>query len=181
VAVISRQWRPVLVLITALAAAGAALGVLWQWWAPARPLALVLGPHLIEPDETESFIGGDARYAVIVGSVGLAAGLLTWWWGGVRGPATALVLGVGCFVGGALTALVGNRLGGGTSTGATNTLINHLPLTVHMHALWLLEPMLALGAYSVCAAFAVHDDLGVGDGEEPSPLAMVGISAPDAP
>jgi hypothetical protein len=157
-------------LVLALAVLGALLGVLWQWWSPPGPLGYVVAPHAIQPDETESFIAGDGRFAVICASVGLVAGLVAWLRTSTRGPVMALALGVGGLLGSYLTSVVGHALAGGTGNGKTNTLLQHLPLTVHMHGLFLLEATVAVLVYGVCASFAAEDDLG-----RPEPNASVGV------
>jgi hypothetical protein len=149
----------------ALAAIGAALGPLWAWWAPSRQPGYVIAPHLIQPvGESESFIAGDGRYAVLTLGVGLLAGAAAWTRRSVRGPVVAVAVALGALAGGLLTEFVGHRLGGGRDHGAVNTIVAHLPLTVHAHALRVVEPLAAVLVYAVCAAFAGPDDLGVGDG-----------------
>src|SRR5437868_9072096 len=66
-----RELRAAGIWIGALVLIGVLAGLLWEMWAPARPAAYVIGPGLIQPDETESFIAGDGRYAVIVAGIGL--------------------------------------------------------------------------------------------------------------
>ena len=82
----------------------------------------------------------------------------------MRGPLLAVALAVAGLVGSAVAAWVG-YLVRGTGThfkcgDGTSTCINHLPLTVHMHALLLLEATVAVLVYSLFVAFAVADDLG---------------------
>jgi hypothetical protein len=157
-------------LVLALAVLGALLGVLWQWWSPPGPLGYVVAPHAIQPDETESFIAGDGRFAVICASAGLVAGLVAWFRTSTRGPVMALALGVGGLLGSYLTSVVGHALAGGTGNGKANTLLQHLPLTVHMRGLFLLEATVAVLVYGVCASFAAEDDLG-----RPEPEVSVGV------
>jgi hypothetical protein len=160
-------------LVLALAVTGAVLGVLWQWWSPPGPAGFVLGPHAIQPDETESWVAADGRFAALCGGTGLVAGLLMWSYRASRGPAVAAGLVLGGFAGSALTELVGHLLGGGKGSGATNTVLNELPLSVHMQGLRFLEPAVAVLAYCLMAAFAKDDDLGRPDpgsvqlGDEP--------------
>src|SRR5438045_2070494 len=51
--------------------------------------------------------------------------------------------------------------GVGHASGATNTVIEHLRLHVHIGSLRVVEPMAALLSYSILVAFAHRDDLGV--------------------
>lgn len=172
----SPRWAPRedvkagLYVVLGLAVIGALLGVLWQWWSPPGPLGYVVAPGAIQPDETEAFIAGDGRFAVICASAGLLAGLLAWFRTSTRGPVMALALGVGALLGSLLTGVVGNALAGGTGGGKTNTLLQHLPLSVHMRGLFLLEATVAVLVYGVCASFAAEDDLG-----RPEPRRSVGV------
>ncbi|MDT4936188.1 MAG: hypothetical protein QOK11_4080 [Pseudonocardiales bacterium] len=147
-------------LVLALVVAGAVLGVLWQWWSPPGPAGFVLAPHAVQPDETESWVAADGRFAVLCGGTGLVAGLLIWFHRASRGPAVAAGLVVGGSAGSALTELVGHLLGGGKASGPTNTVLTELPLSVHMQGLRFLEPAVAVLAYCLMAAFAKEDDLG---------------------
>jgi hypothetical protein len=143
-----------------MALTGALLGVIWQWWSPPSPLGFVLAPHAVQVDETEAWMAADGRFAVLCGAAGLVAGVAMWLYRAVRGPVIAAALAAGGLAGSALTELVGHLLVGGTDTGPTNTVLRHLPLSVHMHGLLVIESALAVLAYSLCAAFATDDDLG---------------------
>ncbi|MEP7020495.1 MAG: hypothetical protein ABI808_07585 [Pseudonocardiales bacterium] len=157
-------------VVLGLAVLGALLGVLWQWWSPPGPLGYVVAPGAIQPDETEAFIAGDGRFAVICAGAGLLAGLVAWFRTSTRGPVIALALGVGGLLGSFLTGVLGHTLAGGTGSGKTNTLLQHLPLSVHMRGLFLLEATVAVLVYGVCASFAAEDDLG-----RPEPRSSVGV------
>jgi hypothetical protein len=158
------QLRAGAIVIGVLAVVGAALGLVWQAWSPPGPFGIVL-THGIQADETEAFVGSDGRFALITVIVGLLAGGAAWLvrpMRDVRGPYLAIALAVGGAVGAALTELVGYlvRGSGTTFTCAAGRCIDHLPLTVHMHALLLAEAIAALLVYTLCVAFAVADDLG---------------------
>jgi hypothetical protein len=153
-------------LIGAMAVVGAMLGVVWELWSPPGPAGAVLADG-IQADESEAFIAGDGRFALITVIVGIAAALVAWYarpFRQARGPFVAVALAVGGVAGAALTELVGYLLrGSGTSfacSAQTGKCIDHLPLTVHMHALLLVEAIVALLVYSLFAAFAVSDNLG---------------------
>ncbi|HLY32999.1 MAG TPA: DUF2567 domain-containing protein [Jatrophihabitantaceae bacterium] len=152
--------RGAVVVAVVMAAAGALLGVLWQWWSPPGPLAVVLPNKLIQPDESEAFIAADGRYAVLTAAAGLLAAVIVWLRRDLRGPGAALALGAGGLAGALLTDVVGRALDNGKSGGPADTVINHLRLQVHLHGLRLLEPLVAILAYSLCVAFAARDDLG---------------------
>ena len=152
--------RAGLLVMAALSVAGAALGVLWQWWSPPGPLGLVVSRGAVQPDETEAFVAGDGRFAVIAVTVGLVAGALAWFWRDRRGPALALGLGMGGLGGALLTEAVGHLIRGGSTAGAPGHLIRHLPLSVHASGLLFVEAAAALLVYGMCTAFANSDDLG---------------------
>jgi hypothetical protein len=153
-------------VIGALAVVGALLGLVWEAWSPSGPAGAVLQQG-IQADENEAFVGGDGRFALITVIVGLLAGVAAWQvrsLRGARGPYLALGLVVGAFVGAALTEWVGYLVRGNGNgfacTAASGHCIDHLPLTVHMHALLLAEAIAAILVYSLFVAFAVDDDLG---------------------
>jgi hypothetical protein len=149
-----------LFVVAGLAVLGAPLGVLWQAWSPPGPLGLVVTPGAIQPDETEAFAAGDGRFAVIGIAVGLLAGGLLWLRRSTRGPVAVLALTVGGLLGAGATAWVGHLVRGGSTSGKADTLIQHVPLTVHAHGLFVLEAAVAVLVYVICAAFAERDDLG---------------------
>lgn len=148
------------VVVGVLAAVGAVLGLVWQWWSPPGPLAGVLPGHHIQPDETEAWIAADGRYAAITGAVGLVAGVALWFRRALRGPAAIAALGLGCFAGALLTEYVGRWSDTGRADGAVHSLISHLRLDVHMRGLRVVEPLVAILVYSLIVAFAPTDDLG---------------------
>jgi hypothetical protein len=154
------ELRVAAMIVAALAVVGVVLGILWQWWSPPGPRAYVIGPGLIEPDETESFVAGDGRFALLAALVGVLAALTVWFAALARGVAAVVALAVGGLAGSGLMALVGHLLGGGTATGKTNTIIDQLPLSVHMHGLLFVEAAAAVLVYGLCASFAAADDLG---------------------
>lgn len=174
----------------ALVVVGVVVGVVWSLWSPPGPAGLVLSAG-VQPDETEAWAAGDGRFAALVAAVGLVAGVAAWRLDRVRGPLMALALAVGG-VGGALLAdRVGSLVRGdgrmySCGDGASRC-VDHLPLHVQMHALWLVEAVLALLVYSLFTAFAVADDLGRPDtrsaGPHPDPATaahptLSGASAP---
>lgn len=158
-------------IVVVLAALGAILGLIWSWWSPPGPRAYVIGPGMIQPGESESFVAGDGRFAFLAVGVGLIAALVVWFGKLVRGVAAVLALAVGGLAGSGLTALVGHATGGGTSSGKTNTIIEQLPLSVHMHGLLFVEAAAAVLVYGLCASFAADDDLARSDPERDRALA----------
>lgn len=171
-----RDVRVGALFVVVLAVLGAALGPAWAQWSPARPPGGVIGPHLIQPlGESESFIASDGRYGLITLGLGLIAGIVAWLVRSARGPVLATALALGALAGGLLTEFVGHRVGGGRDHGAVDALIPHLPLSVHMHALRVVEPLAAVLVYAICAAFAGPDDLGVPGAEPATEPASVGV------
>ncbi|HEY8301237.1 MAG TPA: hypothetical protein VIG48_05005 [Jatrophihabitans sp.] len=158
------QLRAAGAIVLALSVLGAVLGGLWEAWSPPGPAAAVLTDG-VQPDETEAWVAGDGRYALIVIVVGILAGVAAWYLPrlrAVRGPYVALGLAVGGVLGAALTDLVGWALRGDGNTYkcSVGSCIDHLPLTVHIHGLWFVEAFLAVLVYGLFVAFAVADDLG---------------------
>ena len=149
-------------VVGGLAVLGAVLGLIWSAWSGPQQRAYVLAPGKLYPfDEVETMAGADGRYLVLVGATGLLAGAVLYWWRRAnRGPLLAAALGAGGLVGAALTWWVGYLSGGGTYDGRAKTIIAHLPLSLHMRGLLLIEPALALLVYGMSAAFAASDDLG---------------------
>jgi hypothetical protein len=159
------QVRAAAVILFALAGVGAALGIAWQAWSPPGPFGIIYGDGT-QPDETETFAAADGRFAIIVGAVGLIAGIGVWLLRRARGPYVVLALGAGGIGGAALTWWVGHLIRGKAHTFACYpasgkaACTDHLPLTLHMVGLLYLEPAIAILGYGLLVAFAHHDDLG---------------------
>lgn len=172
--------RFAVLLAACLAVLGALLGLVWTAWSPPGPRAIVLSPGVLEPDETESFVAGDGRFLLITAVVGLLAAVLAWRRVANRGPLVLLALGGGALAGSLLTELVGHLTGGGTFEGAPNTLIEALPLSLHMQGLLFVEPAVATLVYGLFVAFATRDDLGRADPVRDS-LAAASVGSRDEP
>lgn len=166
------ELRSAAVIIVVLAALGALLGLVWDAWSPPGPLGFVVTPGAVETGENEAFVAADGRFAIIVLVVGLIAGLVVFFWKRTRGPAAIVALAIGGVAGAVLTDLVGHVARGGVGDGKANTYIAHLPLSVQMQGLLVVEGAMAVLVYGLCVAFAPDDDLG-----RPEPgLASVGVS-----
>ncbi|HEY2167659.1 MAG TPA: DUF2567 domain-containing protein [Jatrophihabitantaceae bacterium] len=152
--------RAGLVVALVLFALGAALGALWQWWSPPGPIGLVIAPGAIQPNDTEAFVAGDGRFALITAVVGLLAGTLAWQWRERRGPVLALALALGGVGGALLTEGVGHLIRGGSASAPPGMIVEHLPLSLHATGLLFVESAAALLVYGLCVAFAGSDDLG---------------------
>jgi hypothetical protein len=159
------QARAAGLVVLALAAGGALLGVVWQAWSPPGPFGLIYS-NGVQPDETEAWAAADGRFGLIVAVVGVFAGLGAWFLRRVRGPQLVLALAGGGLLGGALTEWVGHLLRGSSHTFACYpasgkaACTDHLPLSLHMTGLLYVEPALAILVYGLFVAFAAHDDLG---------------------
>lgn len=159
------QLRAAVLILLVLAAIGALLGLAWQGWSPPGPFGVIYRAG-IQPDETEAWAAADGRFAVIVGAVGLVAGIAVWLVRPARGPYAVVALGAGGIVGALLTKLVGHLLRNKVHSFACGqpsghvACTNHLPLDLHMTGLLYLEPALAILGYGLLVAFAQHDDLG---------------------
>jgi hypothetical protein len=155
------------VTVVLMWAAGGVLGLLWQWWSPAGPAGFLVSPGQVQPDETEAFIAGDGRYAVIAVAVGIVAALIVWFGRVERGIMTVVALAVGGLGGAAATAAVGHVMRGDghkyTCGSGASSCIDHLALSVHAHGLLLVEATAAVLVYGLCIAFARDDDLGTPD------------------
>jgi hypothetical protein len=163
-----RDLRAGVIVVAVLAAVGIVLGVVWAWWSPHGPQAVTLSNGTIWPyEESERFIEIDGRFAAIALVVGLVAGLALWLRTKLRGPIAVTALCVGGLIGALFMRITGYLTGGGSTDTVKCDLpagyggcIRQLPVSLHMDALMLLESVVAVLVYSVCAAFAVRDDLG---------------------
>ena len=161
---IGPQLRSMVVVVAAMWVVGALLGLVWQWWSPPGSAGYIIGPGRIQADETEAFVAGDGRYGLIVLVCGILAGLLVWFARPTtRGSGAVVALALGGLGGGWLTEVVGRLTGGGTDSGRANTVVAHLPLSVHMSGLLFVEAAAAVLVYGLCVSFAVADDLGLPD------------------
>jgi hypothetical protein len=145
------------VVIAALAVIGVPLGVVWQAISP-HAVGYVVAARTVIPDQTETFIATDARFVLLTGAVGLAAGVAGWSRVAWRGPALIAALAMGGVAGALVAAWVGRVVGGGHATGQVQTLIM-LPIAVRAHGLLFVE---ALAAVALCCLFTVftkRDDL----------------------
>jgi hypothetical protein len=161
----SRELRAAATIVTVLALAGVPLGLIWAWWSPPGPRALLFSGGQVQPEESEAFVAGDGRFAILVVVAGLLAGLVAWFAKAVRGTIVLLALAAGGLVGAAVTVLVGSATGGGTASGKVGTVVDELPLSLHATGLLFLEAAAAVFVYGLCVSFAAADDLGHPDPE----------------
>ena len=147
-------------IVGAMTVAGFLLGLIWGWWSPPGPAALVYPGGAFQPDETESFVAGDGRYAAIALAAGIAWALIAWFSRLARGVSAQVAVGLGGMGAAVAMAVTGRWVGGGSTNGAVGSVISHLPLSVHMHGLLFVQAAAAVLVYGMCASFAVRDDLG---------------------
>lgn len=152
-------------IVTALALTGVPIGLIWAWWSPPGPRALLFSGGKVQPEESEAFVAGDGRYAILVVAVGLLAGLIAWSAKAARGTIVVLALAAGGLTGAAITVLVGRLAGGGTADGKVGTIVEQLPLSLHATGLLFLEAAAAVFVYGLCVSFAAADDLGRPDAD----------------
>jgi Protein of unknown function (DUF2567) len=145
------------VLVAALAVIGLPLGLIWQAISP-HSVGYVAAAHTVIPDQSEAFIAADARFVLLTGAVGLAAGVIVWSRAAWRGPAMMTALAVGGLAGALVAAWVGQTVGGGHSMGPVQTLVR-LPIAVRAHGLLFVEALAAVALCCLFAAFAKRDDL----------------------
>jgi hypothetical protein len=144
-----------------LAVLGAVLGLIWTAWSPAQPKAFVYAPgKSFTYEESEAWVATDGRFLVLTGALGLIAAVLVWFRLRNRGPLVLLALIAGGLGGAYLTRYVGYLTGGGHYTANVNTIITHLPVSLHIAGLVFVEPAIAALVYGMLVAFATHDDLG---------------------
>jgi uncharacterized protein DUF2567 len=156
------------IVVSALAVMGVILGLVWAWWSPPGPKAVTLSDGAIWPyEESETFVRTDGRFAAICLAVGIVAALLLWLRTRLRGPIALAALCVGGLVGALVMRTTGYYAGGGDTDAVKCGLpqgyggcIKQLPVSVHIEGLMLVEAAAAVLVYSLCAAFAVRDDLG---------------------
>lgn len=156
------------VVVAALAVLGLVLGTVWAWWSPAGPQAVTLSDGTIWTyQESEAFVQTDGRFAAIALVVGVLAAVVLWLRTRLRGPIAVTALGAGGVLGALCMRVTGYLTGGGSTDAVKCDLpqgyggcIKHLPVSLHIGGLMLLEGAAAVLVYSLCAAFAVRDDLG---------------------
>ncbi|SDJ15244.1 Protein of unknown function [Frankineae bacterium MT45] len=151
-----------MLLLAAFAVVGALLGLVWAHFAPGRPLGYVVSKDAIIPDETESFIATDGRFAIFTAVVGAIFGAAAWTRRGTRGPIMVLTLALGGLIGALLTSVVGTAVGGGSASGTPNTVIT-MQLAVHAKPMLAFEAFTAVFVYTLAVLFTDRTDLGRGD------------------
>lgn len=178
---VSRGWA-VVIVIAALAVAGALLGALWAWLAPGVHGVVALTRS---GDRVHAYLGGEGdhfftsafMFVGLLVVLAVVAAVALWQWTAHRGPVLVAALAVGCSVATAVaagvgTALAHRRFGSLDIAGAPVTpehrvhyvveaasvFFGHTPLQI---AGTILFPAAAAAmVYALIAVSAVRDDLG---------------------
>jgi hypothetical protein len=145
--------------VVVLVVVGVLLGLLWAKISPHRPRGYVVQGGIIA-DETEAFIAGDGRFAIITALAGLVAAVALWTRPAWRGPAAIGGLVVGGVLGALATDGIGRLVGGGQASAPVGQAIDALPLQVHALSLLAIEALVAVLVYGLLVVFSNRDDLG---------------------
>lgn len=109
---LTRRWPAdalqALGVVVGMVLLGAPIGLLWSAIAPRLQFEVSdRGVEVLGPETSESFIGADGTYVLVIFGAGLVCGFLAWWLARRSGPWAVLALAVG----GVLAALVAARVG----------------------------------------------------------------------
>ena len=165
-------WAAVWALVPVVA--GLVLAFVWH----------ALGPHveivmtaIDQPDltdyNTEAFVAGDGRYAVLTGIAGVVTGALAWLLRRGRGPLLVIALAAGSLGGAFLTWKLGTHLGEAEYRHLFKTAVagTHFSQNMQLRAegLVYLEPLAAVAVFVGCAAWSRYPDLTPSAHHEPLP------------
>ena len=188
--------RAVVAVVAGLAMVGALVGGVWVLLAPPVHGVVALNKsghrlHVYLGNEADHFFVSAVMMVGMLIAVGVVAAVLVWQWRTRRGPAMVVALVLGGLAAGAAATAVGAalaRLRYGAvdvaaapvssqhrvyyATEAPTVFFGHAP--VQARATLLLPAAAAALAYATMVAASAHDDLGVGDGVEPSVPETVG-------
>ncbi|WP_405497897.1 DUF2567 domain-containing protein [Nocardia sp. NBC_00511] len=176
--VLRREGRAAAVVLAALAALGAAAGVVWALLAPAEQLVVV------EPDRGAALTGESIHrfdalaifvlIGIVIGVVGTTA---AWRWRRARGPVLLLGILLGSLAGAALMKIVGEAVAEQLHTRPAHppvhTIVEFAP-SVEGWAALIVQPLAAAVVVLILAALSTSDDLGTGEyqpfgGPRPAP------------
>ncbi|HME49989.1 DUF2567 domain-containing protein [Mycobacterium sp.] len=188
--------RAVAVVVAGFAVAGALVGGVWVLVAPPVHGAVALNKsgqrlHVYLGNEADHFFVSAVMMVGLLIAVAVVAAVLVWQWRKRRGPAMVVALVLGGAAAGAVATAVGAGLArlryGAVNVAAAPVSPQHrvhyvteAPTVFFGHALLQVLTTLLLPAaagalaYATMVAASAHDDLGVGDGAEPSVPQAVG-------
>jgi hypothetical protein len=183
---VTQDWRTLVTLLVGLAVIGAPLGVLWWGLAPRAEFRITTdGPVVIGNPSEELLAGDDAIFVLILGGLGLLAGLGAWLVRRCRGVAGLLGAALGTLAASAVAWRVGQLLGPAPTRAALRHVGGRVTTSLSLGSLPALAvaPFLAVLVYVIAALFVRSDALGraVTSSTESSSLAPSGGSprAPD--
>jgi Protein of unknown function (DUF2567) len=156
-------------IVGALAMVGVPVGLVWQL-VSAHAVGYVVSASVVIPDETEAFISSDGRFVFLTVAVGAVAAVLVWLAPSWRGPSSVAALAVGGVAGTLVASWIGAMTGGGTTTGAVDTLVR-LPIALHARGLLFVEPVVSVAIIGVLALTARSDDLSSSSARSEAPAA----------
>ncbi|SDG57637.1 DUF2567 domain-containing protein [Klenkia brasiliensis] len=162
--------RGAVVTVVVLAVLGLAAGLLWVWLAPRAQFTVtstdgavqVTGGGLVDP---ELFASDDGVFVLLLGGLGLLAGLLGWLRRRRRGVVTLVGLAVGMLAASVTAWQLGAVLGRGPSREQLSTVGTVVTTAVDLNMLAALAvgPFAAVLVYVVATVLASRDDLGRDD------------------
>ena len=166
--------RTALLTVLALVLAGLVAGGLWLWLAP-RADYQVTETAIVPVDgpvSAELFMADDGVFVLLLGGLGLLAGVVVWLLRSRRGALTLAALATGMLAAGIVAWQLGEWLGASPTeaelaeVGATVTTGLGLGATAALAV----GPFFAVLAYLVATVLSSRDDLGR-TGDEPPPVA----------
>jgi Protein of unknown function (DUF2567) len=165
----SSDLRRAAVIVGALAVVGVPGGLAWQLIS-SHAVGYVVSANLIMPDETETFISSDGRFVLLTCAIGAVAAALVWLAPAWRGPTSVAALAVGGVAGSLVASWIGATTGGGTATGAVDTLVR-LPIALHARGLLFAQSIVSVAIIGVLSLTARSDDLNSGSARSEAPVA----------
>ena len=171
--------RGSVVLAGVLLLAGVAAGLLWWVLAPRATLEVTAdGPVPVGLPSAELLIADDGVYTLLLGGLGLVAGLVAWRLRHRRGVATVLALAVGTVLASLAAWQLGELLGAGPSPAELAAVGTRVitPLQLGSPAALAVAPFLAVLAYVVSTLLSAADDL-----DRPDPVAAAPVDGGPLP
>lgn len=171
------------VSVVLLAVLGLGAGLLWLWLAPRAQFTVtsttgdveVTDGGLVDP---ELFVGADGVFVLLLGGLGLLAGLVGWTRVRRRGVVTLVSLALGMLTASLTAWQLGALVGRGPSEEALSTVGREVTtaLDLTMLASLAVGPFTAVLAYLVATVLSARDDLGRDD---PVPEGRLGPAVPE--
>jgi hypothetical protein len=160
---IRQDWQTLVTLLVLLAVIGAPLGVLWWALAPRADFRITTdGPVVIGHPSEELLAAADGIFVLVLGALGVLAGLGAWLVRRSRGVAGLLGAAFGTLAASAVAWQVGELLGPGPTKAALRHVGGRVTTGLTLGSLPALAvgPFLAVLVYLVAALFVRSDALG---------------------